>query len=221
MLPGELNAPSHMCRRPRVQGNFMNLQCKYFQNPLCVAEVFWWPSAFWSQIPKGKLQIPTFSRSCLRITEIHKVLVYNQRNTHSALKGMLKGVITPTEGVLLTHRCSAHGCLWFGKRKNHLRLPYSYTPQASKFGCWWRQETGLQGLQIQSSLCPCFETGEETEVLLMLRLTFIFSNFWSPMKTYSKACMHSHKPMLLFSEMLLFSSRSTMFNCYSMKILGI
>lgn len=128
MLPGERNASSHTCMRPRVQGNFMNLQCKYFQNPLCVAELFWWPCAFRSQIPKGKLQVPAFSRTCSRITETHKVLVYNQRNTHSGLEGMLKGVITHIEGVLLTHRCSTHRCLWFGKRKNNLRLPYSYTP---------------------------------------------------------------------------------------------
>lgn len=101
-----------MCMRPRVHGNFMNLQCKYFQNTLYVAEVFWWLHAFWSQIPKGKLQILTFSKSCLRITEIHKVTVYNQRNAHSGLEGMLKGVINPVEGVLLTYRGSAHRCFW-------------------------------------------------------------------------------------------------------------
>lgn len=79
----------------------------------------------------------------------------------------------------------------------------------------------LRGLQIQSSSCSGFEMGKETEVLLMLRLTIIFSDFWSPMKNNSKACIHSHKLMLLFSEMSLLLSRSTMFNCYSMKILCI
>lgn len=58
-------------------------------------------------------------------------------------------------------------------------------------------------------------------MLLMLTLTFIFSNFWSPMKNYSKVCIHSHKLMLLFSEMMLFSSRDTMFDCYSTKILCV
>ena len=51
MPPGELNASSHMCMRPRVQGNFKTLQCKYFQNSLCAAEVFCIPSDH--KFPKG------------------------------------------------------------------------------------------------------------------------------------------------------------------------
>jgi len=134
---------------------------------------------------------------------------------------MLGGAgFTPTERVL-THRHSAHRCLIWEKEESFTLALFLHSSLGTQVWLLVETRNWATGLQIQSSLCPCLEMGKETEVLLVLRLPFVFSDFLSPIKNYSKACTLSHKLMLLFSEVLLFSSRSTVFNYYSMKILCV
>lgn len=88
------------------------------------------------------------------------------------------------------------------EEKHRWSLPYSYYPQASKFPCCRGQETGLQGLQI--SLYSYFEIGKKKSRPYSFwqpcsgRL--ILSGFWSPVRNYSKGCIHSHELMPLFGE---------------------
>lgn len=85
----------------------------YFQEPL-VCRGFLMTMCF--QITNSQrqatdaLQMLTFSRSCLGITDIHNNLLYNQRNTRLGLRRSCRGSLPPLKGCEHTDTVPTGAC---------------------------------------------------------------------------------------------------------------
>lgn len=143
----------------------------------------------------------TFSKSCLGITEMHNNLVYKQRAHAWGSEGVAEGHYPHQGGVSTQIQCPQVSVIW---------------EKLDTFRVAWILHSSLGKLSYRNSkhswhLC----------VLVFRWITkqrYYSCSDWPSfsLMNYIKAFIHSHKLMLLFGDML-FLTRSTMFNSYSMK----
>lgn len=144
--------------------------------------------------------MPTFSRNCLNITEMHKALVYDRTSTHLGRMGKPEGLSPLRASLKHTEAASTSDCC-LGREVSLMLVLFllpsgiqvsvlqgarnwaTGTPYLFMFLLWDRQKKS----RPYSFWQPC--SGR-----------LILSGFWSPVRNYSKGCIHSHELMPLFGE---------------------